>query len=59
MEFRTAVEYNPWEHVGIGVGFDSLSVKVEADGEDWPGIDFNGDVKFNYASLQLYLRIFY
>jgi hypothetical protein len=29
------------------------------DGEDWPGIDFNGDVEFNYAGLQLYLRIFY
>ena len=59
MEFRTAVEYNPWEHVGIGVGFDSLSVKVEADGENRQGIDFNGDVEFNYADLQLYLRIFY
>ena len=59
MEVRAAVEYNPWENVGIGVGFYSLSVKVEADGEDWPGIYFNGDVEFNYAGLQLYLRLFY
>ena len=59
MEFRAALEYNPWEHVGIGVGVDSLAVKVEVDGEDWPEIDFNGDVEFNYAGLQLYLRIFY
>ena len=59
MEFRAAVEYNPWEHVGIGLGIDSLAINVEAEGEDWPGIDFNGDVEFNYAGLQLYLRIFY
>ncbi len=58
MEFRAALEYNPWEHVGIGVGVDSLAVKVEAGGEDWPGIDFKGNVEFNYTGLQLYLRIF-
>jgi len=59
LEFRAAVEYNPWEHVGIGVGVDSPAVKVKADGKDWPGIVFMGDVEFNYAGLQLYLRIFY
>lgn len=59
LEFRAAVEYNPWEHVGIGLGFDTLAVNVEAEGEDWPGIDFKGNVEFNYAGLQLYLRIFY
>lgn len=59
LEFRAAVEYNPWAHVGIGLGFDSLSVNVEADGEDWPEIDLKGEFDFNYAGLQLYLRVFY
>ena len=53
------MEYNPWKHVGIGLGFDSLAVKVEADGQDYPKIDFKGNVEFNYTGFQLYLRIFY
>jgi hypothetical protein len=59
LEFRAALEYNPWKHVGIGLGFDSLVVKVEADGQDYPEIDFKGNVEFNYTGFQLYLRIFY
>ena len=59
LEFRAAVEYNPWEHVGIGLGIDSLSINVEAEGEDWPEIDFKGNVEFDYAGVQLYLRLFY
>ena len=60
LEVRAAIEYNPWEHVGIGLGFDSLGVRVEADGDtDWPGIDLNGEVNFNYTGLQFYLRVFY
>ncbi|BBO78544.1 hypothetical protein DSCW_59610 [Desulfosarcina widdelii] len=54
-----AVEYNPWKHVGIGLGFDTLHIDVQAEGEDWPGVDLNGKVNFNYAGLQLYLRLFY
>ena len=59
IEFRAAVDYNPWEHVGIGLGIDSLSINVEAEGEDWPEIDFKGNVEFDYAGVQLYLRLFY
>ena len=60
LEFRAAVEYNPWEHVGIGVGIDSLGIRVEADGStDWPGIDLNGKLNFDYTGLQVYLRVFY
>jgi hypothetical protein len=59
MDFRAAIEYNPWKHVGIGLGFDTMAIKLEADGEDFPGIDFTGRVRFNYTGLQLYLRWFY
>ena len=60
MDFGGALEYNPWEHVGIGLGFDSLGIRLEADGDEvWPGIDINGKLEFNYIGLQLYLRFFY
>lgn len=59
LEFTGALEYNPWRHVGIGLGFDSFAMKLEADGEDWPGIDFKGKVTFHYSGFQLYLRYFF
>ena len=59
LSFAAAVEYKPWEHVGIGVGFDTLRINIEADGEDWPEIDLRGKVQFNYTGLQLYLRLFF
>lgn len=60
LEFRAVVEYNPWKYVGLGLGFDSLNVSVDADGStDWPGVDLNGKIDFAYTGLQLYLRLFY
>lgn len=59
LEFKTAVDYHPWKHVGIGLGFDTLGIQLEAEGEDWPGVDFRGNVDFKYNGLQLYLRWFY
>jgi hypothetical protein len=58
LEFRAALEYNPWAHVGMGLGFDALKIKIEANGEDWPSVDFKGNVEFAYTGLQLYLRFF-
>lgn len=36
-----------------------FGLRLEAEGEDWPGIDLKGNVEFNYAGVQLYLRLFY
>ena len=53
-----ALEYLPWKHVGFGLGFDAFRVDIEANGSDWPGIDFQGNVEFRYAGVQLYLKVF-
>ena len=58
MGINAALEYNPWKHVRVGLGFDSFQIKVKADGEDYPEIDLRGDVKVSYTGLQLYLRLF-
>ena len=59
MDFQTAVEYNPWKHVGLGLGFDALNVRVKADGDDYPAVDLNGKVDYNFTGLQLYLHVFF
>ena len=59
LDANVAIEYLPWKHLGFGLGFDSLNVKAEADGDDYPGIDFKGEVNFHYTGLQLYAKLYF
>ena len=57
---RTALEYNPWKHVGLGLGVDALNMSVQADDPDSiPGLDLRGNVDFSYIGLYLYGRVFF
>jgi len=56
---KSAVEYAPWKHFGVGLGFDTFALELEAEGEDWPELDLRGDVRFRYTGIQLYLRYFF
>jgi len=42
----------------IGLGVDGLRVNVEANGSDYPGVDFKGTVEFDYFGAQLYVKVF-
>lgn len=60
VEVRSAIEYNPWKHVGFGFGFDAFRVRAQADGDEAiPGMDLRGNVEFEYLGLMLYGRIFF
>jgi hypothetical protein len=59
LNFTSAIEFNPWKHVGFGLGLDALRMGLEADGEDYPAIDLKGNVEFDYTGLQLYGRIYF
>jgi hypothetical protein len=54
-----AVEYKPWENAGFGLGYDIFRMKLEADGQDYPGVDLRGNVGFQYAGLMLYAKLFF
>jgi len=56
-ESGAALEYIPWKHLGFGLGFNTFSLDIEADGEDYPGIDFKGELGFRYTGLLLYAKI--
>ena len=51
-----AVEYNAYENLGFGLGFESFGMNVEAQGEDYPGIDFEGRIDFRYIGLMFYVK---
>jgi hypothetical protein len=56
---RVAVEYNPWEHFGFGLGLDSFKLKLSAEDEDYPAVNFQGDIKSQFLGVQLYARYFF
>lgn len=55
-DLTAAVEYNPYENLGFGLGFEAFGMNVEAQGEDYPGIDFEGRIDFKYVGLMFYVR---
>ena len=54
-----SLEYNIWKNVGLGIGVDTFRLKIETEGEDYPGIDFMGDLEFSYTGLLLYAKIYF
>ena len=59
VDTRVAVEYNPWDHFGFGLGFDNFRVQLKAKNNDYPSVNFQGDVKSQFIGVQLYARYFF
>jgi hypothetical protein len=57
--FRAAVEYTPWDHLGLGLGFDTFRCRLEARGEDYPSVDIRGNLEFSYVGAQLYAKVYF
>jgi hypothetical protein len=54
-----AVEYLPFKHMGVGLGLNSLRMRVEADGDDNGGPNLSSELKFNFTGLLLYAKFFF
>ena len=50
------LEYRPWRHFGIGLDFNAMAVRVQANSisTGYPGTDFVGKVQLNYGGLLMY-----
>lgn len=59
IDTRAAVEYLPFKHVGFGVGYDALRASFDGAGKDYPYIDLNGSLAFQYTGLQVYGKYFF
>jgi hypothetical protein len=59
VDTRVAVDYNPWEHFGVGLGFDNFRAGVKAENNDYPSVNFQGDIKTQFLGVQLYARYFF
>ena len=55
----SAIEYRRWAHAAVGLSLDKFNIMVQADGEDYPMIDFSGKAELEYSGVQLYARFFF
>ena len=53
------VEWNPFKHVGFGLGYNGITYRIEGDGTASDGLDFNGKVEVRISGLLLYARYFF
>jgi hypothetical protein len=53
------VEWTPLSHVGFGLGLNSITYRIEGDGSDPNGMDFNGKMDFDLTGLLLYAKYFF
>jgi hypothetical protein len=58
LDVNAGLEYRPWKHVGIGLGYNGMSVRAEAEdtSSDYPGADFVGTVDVRFTGLMLYAK---
>ena len=54
-ESHVAIEYLPWKHSGFGLCFNTLDLNITADSENYPQIDFKGELDFKiHRAIALY-----
>jgi hypothetical protein len=53
------VEWNPFKHVGFGLGYNNVVYRVEAEGTDAAGLGFSGKVSMNITGALLYAKYFF
>jgi hypothetical protein len=58
LDFTLALEYRPWKHVGLGLGYNGMSVLVAAEDQsaNYPGANFVGTVDIRYTGLMTYIK---
>ena len=59
VDSTTAVEYKAWKNFGLGLAANAFKVGIEAEGKDYPNIDFVGNIQFDYLGLLLYGKLYY
>jgi hypothetical protein len=58
LDVNVGLEYRPWKHFGVGLGYNGMSVGVESQNTSsgYPGADFVGTVDVRFSGLLLYAK---
>ena len=59
IDLNVGLEYRPWKHFGLGVGYNFLDANVEGESNnsDYPGVDFVGTVDVQFSGVLLYGKV--
>jgi hypothetical protein len=49
------LEWRPWEHLGVGLAYNRFELSIEAEDEDYPSVDFVGNLDYQYDGVLMYL----
>jgi hypothetical protein len=52
-------EWNPFKHVGFGLGYNNVTYRVEAEGTDAAGLGWSGKVDLSITGLLFYAKYFF
>ena len=54
------LEYRVWKHVGLGLGYNAMSVDLESEkSSSYPGANFVGVVDIRFSGLLFYAKYLY
>lgn len=59
LDLNFALEYKATRHFSLGLGINSYRLNIYAKGNDYPGIDFFGDIKMDYSGIFLYAKFYF
>lgn len=54
LDLTISLEYQAFEHVGFGIGYNTMQIKMKMEEESMPAVDFDGRFEFEFAGLLLY-----
>lgn len=60
MDININIEYNIWNHIGLGAGFNYYRLTLEADGgDDYPLFEMEGYMELSYTGMLFYGRYYF
>jgi len=59
MDLDLRIEYNPWKHIGFGLGVNSHRMTVQNYSEENNGFDFKGTIKTGYTGLLFFAKYYF
>jgi len=52
-------EYKFSDHFGLGLSVQHFDIRVEASGNDFPGVDFIGRIGYTFQGLMAYIKLYF
>ena len=56
-DINLKVEYNPWKHVGFGLGYNSYQLALRIPKDSNTSLDFVGDIQSGYTGILFYGKL--